>query len=471
MTDDDREHHCHFRGADPLSFYRRNRPDAGSHRTGAAPVGRPYRSQLAADEIEKAGGGRVAGVALLKVDAEADEVGFDADRLGRIDTHFKRYVDDAKLAGWSIAVARRGRVVHLSHYGNRDVEAARPVQGDTIWRIYSMTKPVTSVAALMLYEQCALELTEPVSRYLPSFADMRVYKAGSALGPATVPVTEPVRVWHLLTHTAGLTYGFHHAHPVDEMYRLKGFEFDAPRGMDLAAACDAWAGLPLLFQPGSEWNYSVATDVLGRVVEVASGQSLDTFLAERIFAPLGMTETAFSVGPADVDRLAALYLHKPGGGLLRNTSLAQLITRPPSLLSGGSGLASTVHDYHRFVQMLAGGGELDGVRLLGPRTVAYATRNHLPGQVDLERFGRPIVAESSFAGVGFGLGFSVVVDPLAGKALTSPGEYAWGGMASTAFYVDPVEEITAVFLTQLLPSSSYPLRSQLRTLVNQALVR
>jgi CubicO group peptidase (beta-lactamase class C family) len=409
-------------------------------------------------------------VAQLKVDAEPGEVGFDPGRLQRIDTHFRRYVDDGKLAGWTVAVARRGRVAHLSHYGLADVEADRPVADDTLWRIYSMSKPITSVATLMLYEQGALELTDPVSRYIPAFADARVYKAGSAANAATVPATEPVRVWHLLTHTAGLTYGFHHAHAVDEMYRSKGFEFGVPRGMDLATACEGWAQLPLLFQPGSEWNYSVATDVLGRVVEVASGKSLDTFFAEHVFGPLGMDETAFTVGPDDVDRLAALYVPNPAGGLFRNNAMGESITRTPTFLSGGGGLASTVGDYHRFTQMLARGGEFEGARLLGPRTVAYMTRNHLPGDADLETFGRPIFAESAFRGVGFGLGVSVVTDAAAGKAVTSDGEFAWGGLASTAFYVDPVEDVTAMFFTQLMPSSTYPIRSQLRTLISQAIM-
>jgi CubicO group peptidase (beta-lactamase class C family) len=404
------------------------------------------------------------------VDAEPGEVGFDPGRLQRIDTHFRRYVDDGRLAGATIAVARHRRVVHLSHHGLADVEAGRPVADDTLWRIYSMTKPITSVAALMLYERGALELTDPVSRFLPSFADLRVYRAGPAAAPATVPVSEPVRVWHLLTHTAGLTYGFHHAHPVDEIYRAKGFEFGAPRGMDLAAACDAWAGLPLVHQPGAEWNYSVATDVLGRVVEVASGQTLEEFFAEHVLGPLDMTDTAFSVAPADLDRLAALYVPNPAGGLRRSGAMGDAATRRPTFLSGGGGLVSTAADYHRFTQLLARGGDLDGVRLLGPRTVAYMTRNHLPGDADLEAFGRPIFAESSFRGVGFGLGVSVVLDPAAGKALTSAGEFAWGGLASTAFYVDPVEDVTAMFFTQLVPSSTHPIRSQLRTLVNQALV-
>jgi CubicO group peptidase (beta-lactamase class C family) len=285
-----------------------------------------------------------------------------------------------------------------------------------------------------------------------------------------VPAAEPMRIWHLLTHTAGLTYGWHHAHAVDEIYRAKGFEFGAPRGMDLAAACDVWASLPLLFEPGSEWNYSVATDVLGRIVEVVSGQRLDTFFADEVFVPLGMNDTAFSVAPDELDRLAGLYMPNPAGGLLRNTSLGDNATREPTFLSGGGGLVSTAADYHRFSQMLARGGELDGARLLGPRTVAYMTRNHLPGGADLEQYGRPISSESANRGIGFGLGVSVVLDAAAGKTLTHEGEFAWGGLASTAFYVDPAAEVTAMFFTQLLPSSTYPIRSQLRALVNQALV-
>ncbi|OZM80472.1 serine hydrolase [Pseudonocardia sp. MH-G8] len=409
-------------------------------------------------------------MAKLEVDVEPGEVGFDADRLQRVGSHFRRYVDDGKLAGWTVAVARRGRVALLEHYGLADVEAQRPVVDDTMWRIYSMTKPITSVAALMLYERGAFELTDPVSRFIPEFADARVYAAGSAANPSTVPAVEPVRIWHLLTHTAGLTYGWHHAHAVDEVYRAKGFEFGTPRGMDLAGACAAWAGLPLMFQPGSEWNYSVATDVLGRVVEVASGKSLDAFLSDEVFGPLGMDDTAFWARPENLDRLAALYVVNPAGGLLRNGAMGDAATREPSFLSGGGGLISTAADYHRFTQMLARGGELDGARLLGPHTVAYMTRNHLPGGADLETFGRPLHAESTFRGVGFGLGVSVVTDAAAGKSVTHDGEFAWGGLASTAFYVDPVAEVTAMFFTQLMPSSAYPIRPQLRSLVNQALV-
>ena len=408
-------------------------------------------------------------MAPLKIDADPAEVGLDAARLQRVDTHFQRYVDDGRLAGWSVAITRRGRVVHYSHAGVTDLDTKAPVTDDNAWRIYSMSKPITSVAAMMLVERGLIDLNDPISRWIPAFAQPRVYVAGSAANPGTAPATEPIRLWHLLTHTAGLTYGFHHAHAVDEIYRARGFEFGGPRGVDLAGACDVWASCPLLFEPGSEWNYSVATDVLGRVVELVSGQSLDQFLAEEITGPLGMDDTGFSLPEDQLHRLPAVYTMTPEG-LHANKVFAATGTRTPTMLSGGGGLVSTAGDYHRFTQMLLRGGELDGARLLSPRTVAHMTRNHLPGNADLETYGRKLFAESTNVGVGFGLGFSVVLDPVAGKALTSAGEYAWGGMASTAFYVDPVEEITAMFFTQFVPSSTYPIRPQLRTLVTQAVV-
>jgi CubicO group peptidase (beta-lactamase class C family) len=398
-------------------------------------------------------------------------VGLSAERLARIDTHFSRYVDDGRLAGYQVLVARRGEVAHLSSGGQADIEAGRAVAPDTLWRIYSMTKPITSVAAMMLWEQGAFELTDPVSKYLPAFADTPVYAGGTATKPQFVPATEPVRMWHLLTHCSGLTYGFHHMHVVDEMYRNAGYEWGAPEGVDLAGAVDAWARLPLLFQPGTEWNYGVSTDVLGRVVEVLSGRPLDAFLDEHVFEPLGMTDTGFWVEPAQQDRLAALYAMAPGlPTKVRYDAMGDVVRSKPGWLSGGGGLVSTVADYHRFTQMLLGGGELEGVRLLGPRTLAYMTRNHLPGGADLEQFGRRIFSEVRNDGVGFGLGFAVVQDPVAFKTLTSAGEFNWGGAASTAFYVDPAEDLAVVFMTQLLPSSTYPLRSQLRQLVGQAII-
>jgi CubicO group peptidase (beta-lactamase class C family) len=408
---------------------------------------------------------------LVDAEVEAGEVGLDRERLARIDRHFARYVDDGRLPGWQILVSRRGRVVHSSTYGRADRESDRPVTPDTIWRIYSMTKPITSVAAMMLYEEGGFELLDPVSLYIPSFADVRVYAGGPAAKPVTVAAIEPVRVWHLLTHTAGLTYGFHRVHPVDEMYRQSGFDLDVPADHDLADCCDAVARLPLLFQPGAEWNYSMATDVLGRIVEVVAGMPLDRFFAERIFGPLGMLDTGFwAAGPGRQDRLAALYAAAPGPTSVRFDQLGSIALAPPVALMGGGGLVSTAADYHRFAQMLLGKGELEGVRLLGSRTVEYMTRNHLPGGADLQSFGRPLFAETRFDGVGFGLGLAVVQDPAAYRTLVSAGEFNWGGMASTAFWVDPAEQIAVIFMTQLMPSSSYRLRTQLRQLVNQAIV-
>jgi len=412
----------------------------------------------------------------LKTEIDPVEAGFGPDRLARIDRHFARYVDDGRLPGWLITVSRHGRLVHVSTCGSRDLEAGLPVEPDTLWRIYSMTKPITSVAAMMLCEEGGFELTDPVSRYIPSFADMRVYVGGPDQRPVTVPATEPVRIWHLLTHTSGLTYGFHHVHPVDAMYRGGGYEWSTPAGTSLAEACDRWAGFPLLFQPGTEWNYSVATDVVGRLVEVVSGQSLPEFFSSRIFGPLGMTSTMFCVGDADAQRLAALYTRSPADGrATRLDSLGATIRDPQTMPSGGGGLASTAADYHRFLRMLLAtpdspAGELDGVRLLSPRTVRFMMANHLPGGLDLEKFGRPLHAETPFRGVGFGLGFAVVLDPVPGKVVCSPGENSWGGAASTAFWIDQREGIHVTFYTQLLPSSAHPIRPQLRQLVYQALL-
>jgi len=414
-------------------------------------------------------------VSELKAEVDPAEVGLDPERLGRIDGTFGRYVDDGRLAGYLVTVSRHGKLAHVSSYGARDREEGLPVESDTLWRIFSMTKPITSVAAMMLYEEGALQLTDPVSKFIPSFADLRVYAGGSDQNPLTVPAAEPMRVWHLLTHTSGLTYGFHRVHTVDAIYRAAGFDPGAPKGMDLAAACDGWASLPLLFQPGAEWNYGVSTDVLGRVVEVASGQSLDEFFAERILGPLGMTDTTFWVDDDRASRLAALYGLGPGRKMIKMGAPWDNARIKPRMLSGGGGLVSTAADYHRFLQLLLGhpgspAGELDGVRLLSPRTVRYMGRNHLPGGLDIATFGRALYAESPMHGSGFGLGFAVVTDPAALKVDSSAGELSWGGAASTAFWIDQSEGLTVSFFTQLIPSNALPLRPQLRQLVYQSFV-
>ena len=409
----------------------------------------------------------------LEIEVDPAEVGFDAARLQRIDRHFERYVSSGELPGWLVLVSRRGKIAHLSTHGLRDVANGLPVERDTLFRIYSMTKPITSVAAMMLAEEGTFELTDPVSDFIPSFADLRVYTGGPARAPQTRPATEPMRIWHLLTHTSGLTYAFNRLHPVDEIYRKAGFENGMAPGLDLASCCDEWASMPLLFDPGSRWNYSVATDVLGRVVEVASGQSLDRFFQTRIFEPLGMTDTGFHLDRSDEHRLAALYLADRNGRARQHPHHEQLreaAFEPPKAPSGGGGLFSTAHDYHRFTRFLLNRGALDGARLLGSRTLDYMTRNHLPGGADLETLAMGAFSEAANAGKGFGLGFSVVDDPAAGKVISSRGEYAWGGLASTAFWVDPAEEITVQFMTQLMPSSTHPIRPQLHQLVYQALV-
>jgi CubicO group peptidase (beta-lactamase class C family) len=397
-------------------------------------------------------------------------LGFAPARLERIDRHLARYVDDGRLPGWQLAISRRGEIAHHATYGRRDIAGEVPWSDDTIVRLYSMTKPVTSVAAMMLYEEGAFQLKDPVSRFIPAFAEARVYRSGNALRPLTEPVSQPMQIWHLLTHTAGLTYGFHHQHVTDAIYRASGFEWGVPAGFDLATCCERWASLPLAHQPGEEWNYGVATDVLGRVVEVVSGQPFDEFVRERILTPLGMHDTDFFVAPGRVDRVARLYSPDPASGRAVASPMDAVQTSMPQFVSGGGGLWGTVADYVRFCHFLLGGGELDGVRLLSTRTLAYMTINHLPGNADLERFGRPLFAETSFDGVGFGLGFSVMVDAAHNKVLGFPGEFAWGGAASTAFWCDPVEQLAVVFATQLLPSSSHPIRPELKQLVYSALV-
>ena len=413
----------------------------------------------------------------LRIDTDPAEVGFDGARLERIDRRLARWVDNGQLPGFLVTVSRHGRLAHIGRYGLRDVDNGLPVEDDTRWRIFSMTKPLTSVAAMMLYEEGAFELSDPIATWLPEFAESRVYVAGSAQTPVTAPLMEPVRVRHLLTHTSGLTYGFHHAHPCDAMYRALGHEWGTPPGAGSAEVCRQWASVPLLFQPGSEWNYGVSTDVLGRLVEVLSGQPLDEFFEQRIFAPLGMRDTSFGLREDDdPESLARLYLATPGqpggpsSGMVFNEAFDAAAHRKPAFLSGGGGLVSTAGDYLRFVELLRRGGSYDGGRLLGSRTIAYMRRNHLPGNQDLESFGRPLFAETPLRGVGFGLGFSMVIDPVRYGVVASQGDYSWGGAASTAFYVDPVEDVAVSFYTQLLPSSTLPIRNHLRALVNQALV-
>ena len=399
----------------------------------------------------------------VPVEADPAELGFDPARLTRIDRCFDRYVDDGRLPAWQVVVTRHGRVVH---------GAGRTCPADALWRIFSMTKPVTSVAAMSLWEEGAFTLDTPVAHFIPAFADARVYVRGGAPDPLTVPLERPVTMWNLLTHTAGLTYGFHHVHPVDELYRDAGFEYGTPPGLDLEGCCEAWARLPLLFQPGAEWAYSVATDVLGRVIEVITGQPLDEAVTERVLGPLGMTDTAFgATAPGAAGRLVPLHTADPQTGTaVPDARRSAPAKSRPAALSGGSGLVSSAADYRRFADMLASGGAHDGGRLLSRATLDAMASNQLPGGADLERFGRPLGGVTTFGGTGFGLGLAVTVDPVAARMPAARGEVSWSGAASTWFFVDRASGVAAVFLTQVMPSSSHPeLKPLLRTLVAQAL--
>lgn len=398
-----------------------------------------------------------------------EDLGLSTDRLRHVDAATHAYVDKGKLPGVQVLVSRGGELVHHDCYGHADVEAERPVTPDTIYRIYSMTKPVTSVGLMMLYEEGAFLLENPISRWLPEFADVQVFDGGTAAAPTTRPAARPITVHDVLTHMSGLTYGFHFQTPVDEMYRARGLgDFSEPT-FDLAEGIERMAALPLLFDPGTRWNYSMSTDVCGRLIEVMSGQALDVFLRDRVLRPLGMVDTAFSAPEEDLGRCSSLYTRSPSGGLQRMAG-PEAMVRPPTFLSGGGGLVGTGRDYLRFCHMLLRGGELDGERLLGPRTVAYMARNHLPGGKLLNEVGQSTFAEAAMAGTGFGLGFAVIEDAAALQNLASEGEASWGGAASTAFWVDPVEDICVVFMTQLLPSSTYPIRRQLRAAVMQAIL-
>jgi CubicO group peptidase (beta-lactamase class C family) len=401
--------------------------------------------------------------------AQAASVGLAPDRLARIDTWMRDQVERGRLAGLSVNVLRRGQLAYSAAHGLADIEAAKPFAQDTIVRIYSMTKPLTSVAAMMLYEEGRFQLDDPIARFLPAFSNMRVFIGGSRTLPQTVPAERPITFRDLLTHTAGLTYGFMDATPVDAMYRDRGIDFQAS-DLTLAELVDRLAALPLLAQPGAAWNYSNATDVLGRLVEVISDQEFGDFLRRRVLAPLGMVDTDFHVPAEKLARFAALYTRGEDGRpkLIDAPQVTSRFAAPPPLASGGGGLVGTAADYLRFCRFMLNGGELDGVRLLGRKTVALMTSNHLDG--DMAAMGMPRFSESPYTGIGFGLGFSVMLDPARAQIVGTPGEYAWGGAASTAFWCDPKEEMAVVLLTQLLPSSTYPIRRELRVLTYSAIV-
>lgn len=376
------------------------------------------------------------------------------------------YVDQGLLPGALTLVAKGGDIALLDAYGHRDLEQGEPVEHDTIFRIYSMSKPVTAVAALILVEEGRLALDDPVARFIPSFEHLAVNRLAMSGRIEVEPARRPMTVRHLLTHTSGLTYGEGNRGAVARLYEKLRTDF-GPADGPLAEIVDRLASIPLLFHPGDAWGYGVSSDVLGRVIEVAADCPLDVFMSRRIFEPLGMADTTFRLPPGKLDRFAALYAAGRDGLELIEAPASSPHAGSVTTLSGGAGLLSTARDFFRFAELLRQGGTLDGARLLGRATVDLMTSNQLPG--DLAGMGQPTFNETPMDGIGFGLGVSVVVDPARTSWRTSPGEYAWGGNASTAFWVDPLDEVSVVFLTQLIPSNRYPIRGELRALVRDAL--
>ncbi len=398
-----------------------------------------------------------------------EQAGMSAAALARIERHLEtRYLDSGRFPGAQLLIYRRGGIVHQSVHGFADVERKAHVKSDTIFRIYSMTKPITTVALMMLVEEGRVALDEPVHKYIPEWSQLGVYQAGLAPLFLTRPTTRPMQVVDLLRHTSGLTYGFQNRTNVDAAYRAQKIG-EIEKAGTMATMIADLAKIPLEFSPGDAWNYSVATDVVGYLVEKISGQPFDEFLQQRIFDPLGMNDTGFHVPAGKAHRFAACYAADGKGGMvLQDDPTTSSFLSPPSFISGGGGLCSTASDYLTFCRVLLNGGALGDIRLLSPKTIALMASNHLPGGRDLTEMSKSLFSEASYAGVGFGLGFSVTMDPAKTLIPGSAGEYAWGGAASTAFWIDPREELIAIFMTQLLPSSAYPVRRELRTMVYSA---
>jgi CubicO group peptidase (beta-lactamase class C family) len=418
---------------------------------------------------------------LAPTPASPESAGMSKPALDRLENHLKqRYVDAGRFPGTQLLVYRRGKIVHSTVQGFADVERKVPVKEDTIFRIYSMTKPITSVAFMMLVEEGRVALDEPVHKYIPEWKNLGVFLAGTYPAFLTRPPSRPMLIVDLLRHTSGLTYGFQQRSNVDAAYRENKIG-EVIKAGTLQSMIEDLARIPLEFSPGEAWNYSVATDVIGYLVGKISGMPFEQFLKERILGPLGMNDTDFFVPKEKAHRFAACYSADPQGGFnplaadrkgtltLQDDPATSSFLSPPSLVSGGGGLCSTAADYLTFCRALLNGGELGGVRLLGPKTLKLMASNHLPGGVDLPAMSRSMFSEAAYNGIGFGLGFAVTMNPAQTLIAGSPGEFNWGGAATTSFFIDPAEELITIFMTQVLPSSAYPLRRELRTMVYAAI--
>jgi len=399
-----------------------------------------------------------------------ESVGLDSGQLARVGEHLgKRYVQPGKIPGSIALVARRGQVCYLDVQGQRDVERGTPMTADSILRIYSMTKSVTSLALMTLFERGLFSLDDRVERFIPAWKGLRVHKGGSYPMFDTTACQRPMTIRDLLMHTAGLTYDFMHASNVDAAYRE--LRLGWPReDYTLQDMIDQLAQLPLEFSPGERWNYSVATDVLGYLIEVISGQSLPDYMRSVIFEPLAMVDTSFEISADKVSRFASCYERNLQKQMVLNDDGQDSQFASRSFYSGGGGLICTAADYYRFCQMLLNGGSLDGQRIIGSRTLAFMTRNHLPGGVDMSQFATGSFSETVYEGVGFGLGFANKMDAVSNGYPGSQGSFFWGGRASTLFWVDPAEVLVVIFMTQLIPSSTFNFRGQLENIIYGALL-
>lgn len=396
--------------------------------------------------------------------------GFDAERLQKIGPFLQRtYLDTGHLPMTQLIVARDGVPVYYDARGSMG-EGREDLRGDAVFRIASMTKPVTSIAFMQLVEQCKVALEEPVTSVLPEFADLRVYAGGGGGVPfAPGKPAAPMRFVDLLTHMSGLTYGLQNRTNIDAVYREHNLDFARSRHSS-DEFIQILADLPLEFEPGKGWNYSVATDVLGVCVERISGMRLGEYFQKHIFGPLGMVDTSFGISAAESHRLVDAYQYVPGSPpKMIDAGPTSKLAKSGRFDSGGGGLCGTIADYHQFTKMLLNGGELDGNRIISPKTLRLMRTNHLPGGADLTQMSSSLFSESNNAGTGFGLGFAMVIDPAQALMPSSTGEFYWGGAYSTAFFVDPLEGITCAFMTQVYPSSIYPIRRQLKTLIYSAL--
>ncbi|MDP9238713.1 MAG: beta-lactamase family protein [Chloroflexota bacterium] len=406
-----------------------------------------------------------------------EKAGFVPGRLDRITEHLtKNYIEPGKIAGCQALVARHGSVAYFRSLGQMDRERGRPMADDTIFRIFSMTKPITSVALMTLYEQGHFQLNDPVHRVIPEWRDMQVYVSGEGESMQTRVPARPMTFRHILSHQSGLSYGGGLAqlvggdvrpHPADAAYVAAGVQ--RGRGETLRGFVDKLAHVPLRFDPGARWMYSYSTDVCGYLVEALSGKPFDEYLQETIFDPLGMKDTAFFVAPEKKQRLAANYRRAADKSLrLIDDPERSTYLERPSFLSGGGGLTSTMSDYLRFCEMLRRGGELDGARILGSRTLRLMRRNHLTGGGDLSTMAIGAFSETAYEGVGFGLGFAMTLDEVSAGSIAA-GDYYWGGAASTIFWVDPKEDLVAIFMTQLIPSTTFNFRGQLKSIIFSAI--